>query len=201
MRCFCSGDSYFKTTSPQGDGNCELFHGVHVLSVDFKTISPQGDGNYNHRTSHAASRILFQNHIPARGRKHNIGVVAVEVPAISKPYPRKGTETSARYTDSMPRWYFKTISPQGDGNCDDFASHFLMNDFKTISPQGDGNKSGFLFSPSMRYQFQNHIPVRGRNPRTEPISQTKRAATSLAALFVLSLLTWFFSSREYHQRR
>ena len=39
---------------------------------------------------------LFQNHIPARGRKHMRGDVLCILDVISKPYPRKETETSGK---------------------------------------------------------------------------------------------------------
>ena len=109
--------SDFKTTSPQGDGNCRstvnLFCSATIISkpdprkgtetstltfnvfvrVDFKTTSPQGDGNAR---AYCLSLLLA---------------------LISKPHPRKGTETACR---AVP-WcyqgrYFKTTSPQGDGN-------------------------------------------------------------------------------------
>ena len=48
---------YFKTISPQGDGNCDDF-ASHFLMNDFKTISPQGDGAY------------LQPPLPRRGRWH-----------------------------------------------------------------------------------------------------------------------------------
>ena len=74
---------------------------------DFKTISPQGDGNY--LTDH------FQwYHIH-----------------ISKPYPRKGTETQSNTSPKSKTFYnFKTISPQGDGNCSPFCRR---NGFSFIS--------------------------------------------------------------------
>ena len=59
----------------------------------FKTISPQGDGNITHLVDGEIVHV-FQNHIPARGRKQC-------------PTPTVGTSEHP---------YFKTISPQGDGN-------------------------------------------------------------------------------------
>ena len=60
---------------------------------NFKTISPQGDGNLERHAVHRQNE-RFQNHIPARGRKleefHITNILHLE---ISKPYPRKGTET------------------------------------------------------------------------------------------------------------
>ena len=86
---------------------------------------------------------LFQNHIPVRGRKHVVHrVESIVHVIISKPYPRKGTETAAqRQTLRPPCSYFKTISPQGDGNV-----------FSPVSRNGTTRL------------FQNHIPVRGRKP-------------------------------------
>ena len=109
---------------------------------DFKTISPQGDGNQGANFfATEDDTMLFQNHIPVRGRKlcpqrHTI----IGCADISKPYPRKGTETGGRWLFGLYPSHFKTISPQGDGNT------FL----RSLERR--------LFSE----KFQNHIPVRGR---------------------------------------
>ena len=70
----------------------------------------------------------FQNHIPARGRKH-LFIISEPViaSAISKPYPRKGTETflGIRWNQKL-LWYFKTIPPQGDGNHDSVSFLVLL---------------------------------------------------------------------------
>ena len=120
IRCAVFGFSilYFKTISPQGDGNTCSSHcstvkslkiskpyprkGTETLSCchdtasgrkHFKTISPQGDGNLN-EICHCDFCFLFQNHIPARGRKHAPHCRGSQGHyLISKPYPRKGTET------------------------------------------------------------------------------------------------------------
>ena len=59
----------------------------------FKTISPQGDGNYVIVCIFNCVLQLFQNHIPARGRKQSSASYCNSSQNISKPYPRKGTET------------------------------------------------------------------------------------------------------------
>ena len=82
----------FKTISPQGDGN-PSFPILPRLFRHFKTISPQGDGN------------LFV-----------FAINAIPSPNISKPYPRKGTETNVASPNNWLEIDFKTISPQGDGN-------------------------------------------------------------------------------------
>ena len=129
----------------------------------------------------------FQNHIPARGRKQACASSNVGQSGISKPYPRKGTETLDALTGSLglhriskpyPRKgtetppqalvlflkheNFKTISPQGDGNYRVLrGTCSSCSNFKTISPQGDGN--GEHPSATTSYaSFQNHIPARGR---------------------------------------
>ena len=94
------GKKYFKTTSPQGDGNSSSC-AVRAPRSYFKTTSPQGDGNMlplEVRKRHYQS---FQNHIPARGRKHvGIGCNIAQPLQISKPHPRKGTETALLLTGS-----------------------------------------------------------------------------------------------------
>ena len=59
---------------------------------------------------------------------------------ISKPYPRKGTETFFQKSVTFVKPAdFKTISPQGDGNITCSLIYYNCDNFKTISPQGDGN--------------------------------------------------------------
>ena len=108
--------------------------------MDFKTTSPQGDGNL---ASYFSISVIskFQNHIPARGRKPCLVFLHQCHFKISKPHPRKGTETlhNGQYNE-LPL-HFKTTSPQGDGNSaiSRTSSGYGFN-FKTTSPQGDGNR-------------------------------------------------------------
>ena len=94
------------------------------------------------KRQNAAINLKFQNHIPARGRKREGQKTILDRYRISKPHPRKGTETFI-FTDGTraPSRYFKTTSPQGDGNgCVIEAFHDIPPiHFKTTSPQGDGN--------------------------------------------------------------
>ena len=132
----------FKTTSPQGDGNtrcpaigssCIVSFQNHIpargrkhwkiqVSADntrhFKTTSPQGDGNPDHDDRTTVSYHKFQNHIPARGRKLEIILHTAVGLVISKPHPRKGTETTnlSMIGSNVRGRNFKTTSPQGDGN-------------------------------------------------------------------------------------
>ena len=61
--------TYFKTTSPHGDGNNHS--GANSLSFVL-ILKPHPRKGTETRRSRPLSRILrsFQNHIPARGRKH-----------------------------------------------------------------------------------------------------------------------------------
>ena len=138
----------------------------HLTNLNFKTISPQGDGNAVNGPRLKSRACGFQNHIPARGRKplREECNILFCIANISKPYPRKGTETCRLSGVVSARIWrnFKTISPQGDGNCSRYnRRRCLRRNFKTISPQGDGNiwRSTCLQSRSL---FQNHIPARGR---------------------------------------
>ena len=111
---------------------------------NFKTISPQGDGNAVNGPRLKSRACGFQNHIPARGRKplREECNILFCIANISKPYPRKGTETCRLSGVVSARIWrnFKTISPQGDGNCSRYnRRRCLRRNFKTISPQGDGN--------------------------------------------------------------
>ena len=78
LKCNRRTSHDFKTISPQGDGNTNLTAFISISKTHFKTISPQGDGNF---------LILLSQ--------------ALEI-KISKPYPRKGTET-LQGTDIHPR--------------------------------------------------------------------------------------------------
>jgi len=68
-----------------------------LLSLFFRTYSPQGDGNYK-------ADILLQL---LNGEK-----------GFSEPIPRKGTETCSTclHSEGYYEWFFRTYSPQGDGN-------------------------------------------------------------------------------------
>ena len=81
----------------------------------------------------------FQNHIPARGRKR-----------LNTPLSKNNI------------YYFKTISPQGDGNSERFSQSCLFCTFQNHIP-ARGRK---LAPPKLISVFvgifQNHIPARGR---------------------------------------
>ena len=64
----------------------------------------------------------FQNHIPARGRKLSVKDGINNNSVISKPHPRKGTETIRQRRNQQQLCNFKTTSPQGDGNLHDYLS-------------------------------------------------------------------------------
>ena len=78
-------------------------------------------------------------HIRAAKCHFEAGTARLSAARISKPYPRKGTET-------------KDLCVQLDR---------LSENFKTISPQGDGNRKHRALVNTYP-QFQNHIPARGR---------------------------------------
>ena len=85
----------------------------------------------------------FQNHIPARGRKHvGIGCNIAQPLQISKPHPRKGTETTPRHPllRIHGRKFQNHIPARGRKQLHDIP-FFESTDvnFKTTSPQGDGN--------------------------------------------------------------
>ena len=82
----------------------------------------------------------FQNHIPARGRKHILKILPKSPAFISKPYPRKGTETRATI-----------FNPS--------ASASISKPY----PRKGTETERQLDAPSMSALFQNHIPARGRS--------------------------------------
>ena len=126
----------------------------------------------------------FQNHIPARGRKPiNPFCIKHIEENISKPHPRKGTETmTTRKPILRKSTHFKTTSPQGDGNaCTATVTALLLifqnhipargrkrfipfqvphegNNFKTTSPQGDGNRSFLSHCAFCGANFKNTSP-------------------------------------------
>ena len=96
------------------------------------------------RSLSADIAIRFQNHIPARGRKLFILLlVQTERKKISKPYPRKGTETIGLLRLDL------SISL--------FQNHIPARGRKHQSDRD---------TPHDNQSFQNHIPARGRNVRT-----------------------------------
>ena len=119
-----------------------------ISSQTQQGIPPQGFQNHipargrkrPHSNNGTSRDPQFQNHIPARGRKPFATRTIVLKLFISKPYPRKGTETNHLSSLVLSPFYFKTISPQGDGNA--------STKVRTSFPE----------------KFQNHIPARGRKP-------------------------------------
>ena len=96
---FCH-DLFFKTTSPQGDGNDNMIVSLHDVFLRFQNHIPARGRKHQFNRSFNQGNELVQNHIPARGRKpvgftnhHRLCEV------ISKPHPRKGTE---RANPSLP---------------------------------------------------------------------------------------------------
>ena len=115
---------------------------VPYIWTYFKTISPQGDGNSDSEPLKVAhGREIFQNHIPVRGRKRDIGALYMGViRIISKPYPRKGTETiTRRLIPTLPLPISKPYPRKGT-ETRTVVSHVI----------------------NMK-RFQNHIPARGRS--------------------------------------
>ena len=111
----------------------------------------------------------FQNHIPARGRKpdmlhvcpKHIGYFKTTSPQgdgnrfasdgfkrvnspISKPHPRKGTETNNLRLSSITLCISKPYPRKGTETVLKLPFHFLIHYFKTTSPQGDGTHEGRL---------------------------------------------------------
>ena len=106
---------------------------------DFKTISPQGDGNFA-ASIESSEKYQFQNHIPARGRKLTRPMnLPTYFKFISKPYPRKGTETRSATSVPLRRRSFQ--------------NHIPARGRKLIL---------LLCFLASRAKFQNHIPARGR---------------------------------------
>jgi len=91
----------------------------------FRTYSPQGDGNkWKPNDYHLIeSWVGFSEPIPRKGTETNnyLGDKALQNKwRFSEPIPRKGTETSSREfnQDVSQAKFFRTYSPQGDGNDD-----------------------------------------------------------------------------------
>ena len=83
---------YFKTISPQGDENTILAWSPSK-SQPFQNHIPVR-GRKLAELQLPAIELAFQNHIPARGRKQVPDILIQCRVGISKPYPRKGTETA-----------------------------------------------------------------------------------------------------------
>ena len=129
---------YFKTTSPQGDGNRFASDGFKRVNSPISKPHPR-KGTETRSPPSGSFRSpdsLFQNHIPARGRKHT------------------NPESSAICLAN-----FKTTSPQGDGNDGTKPDQYRRTrNFKTTSPQGDGTHKGRLHEAktSCNRPFRKH---------------------------------------------
>ena len=115
--------------------------------------------------------LQFQNHIPARGRKqHWVLLPFFSELAISKSYPRKGTETFSSSAPSVAISYFKTISPQGDGNIASACEPLMLTTISKPYPR-KGTETNIPFrSDHFARKFQNHIPARGRKHLSEHLN-------------------------------
>jgi len=146
---------FFRTYSPQGDGNVEydyfLTHHNPKLRGGFSEPIPRkgtetellqnlrqykllcfsepiprkGTETFIEDSSNSTIQIVFQNLFPARGRK-----------------PERDALRMANHT----RAFFRTYSPQGDGNIRSVINPLGSDAFKffrTYSPQGDGNFFNF----------------------------------------------------------
>jgi len=191
---------FFRTYSPQGDGNLRFRSnssvsrsfsepiprkGTETIPISlkiaditglkfFRTYSPQGDGNFFKHSNQLFSKChCFSEPIPRKGTETSTNpptCVGADHVSFSEPIPRKGTETYCNLscvgrqlitvfqnlfpargrkrvgacivTGDNPVRFFRTYSPQGDGNVSSFMrlrASYLDTFFRTYSPQGDGN--------------------------------------------------------------
>ena len=137
---------YFKTTSPQGDGNNPTPPSEVVPYISKPHPRKGTETNLNHAVT--TVHFAFQNHIPARGRKHPKST-AIRL-AITRHFKTTSPQGDGNFPckpflPRMPDRYFKTTSPQGDGNCAVLGEcREECTDFKTTSPQGDGNSDSTM---------------------------------------------------------
>jgi len=124
----------------------------------------------NRIRSAALVRKVFQNLFPARGRKRTVMCPssASQNMRFSEPIPRKGTETPTFHLleCKVKQSFFRTYSPQGDGNlytCDRFQ--YRRSDvFQNLFP-ARGRKRIYndrLYVITGYEVFQNLFPARGR---------------------------------------
>ena len=110
-------------------------------------IPARGRKRFLHLDRYVTVNRKFQNHIPARGRKQSAEHCKVNLASISKPHPRKGTET--------------------------FHFPYQPTQICFISKPHPRKGTETLFKKLMDITeaFQNHIPARGRKPaRTLAVS-------------------------------
>ena len=102
-------------------------------------------------------------YIRAAKRHIELGTARHPAARISKPYPRKGTETSSESPTSLYSLVISKPYPRKGTETTTTARAMppVAFYFKTISPQGDENTI-LAWSPSKSQPFQNHIPARGR---------------------------------------
>ena len=112
-----------------------------------------------------SERIRFQNHIPARGRKHELDRFHFHLKnSFQNHIPARGRKLPHSPLASIGDQNFKTISPQGDGNIKSHGNGTHFNHFKTISPQGDGNRLGICYSLA-RHIISKPYPRKGTETR------------------------------------
>ena len=84
---------------------------------------------------------LFQNHIPARGRKPHSRNPCKQQMLFQNHIPARGRKPSCRRSTRRPREPFQNHIPaRGRKPLGRKPPFFHSNYFKTTSPQGDGNK-------------------------------------------------------------
>ena len=136
--------SNFKTTSPQGDGNSSMKRSFSLCVQHFKTTSPQGDGNSAISRTSSGYGFNFKTTSPqGDGNRGNLDTVLQEPRGISKLHPRKGTETRGT-ADEQARYplFQNHIPARGRKQRVNIAGgNRHVHNFKTTSPQGDGNIS------------------------------------------------------------
>ena len=143
--------------------------------------------------------VKFQNHIPARGRKPSAQRDrCTSRYAISKPHPRKGTETlglsdvsrlSLKFQNHIPARGWKRnitieecflriifqnhIPARGRKLALNPLFHFFSSYFKTTSPQGDGNARAYCLSLLLALISKPH-PRKGTETHSSSLPRASR---------------------------
>ena len=147
---------YFKTTSPQGDGNEKGDRLDIFFSLHFKTTSPQGDGNTCAKGAYSMILCRISKPHPRKGTETQLRCMILirHQHHISKPHPRKGTETGNRNRHSIRKCppFQNHIPARGRKHPTERTERINPDwNFKTTSPQGDGTHEGRLHEAKTSY--------------------------------------------------
>ena len=121
--------------------------------------------------------LQFQNTNPERGRKRtDFSGVSENEFFISEHEPRKGTETSKLYRQSLSIFaIFQNTNPErGRKRLRALGYPRVPTNFRTRTPKGDGNNIFHTFHPFLPIYFRTRTPKGDGNPSSQRVHRIRR---------------------------